>query len=111
MNNRYAAVWLDHQIARVLFLHQEDSRVDERSIKAAKPHPHPHRAADGRAHEERRAGVFFEESPGSDRRPSTACDQAAAACAGNVSLNVLPLPTSLVTSMRPPCASAIRRAM
>jgi len=30
---------------------------------------------------------------------------------GKITLNVLPFPTSLDTSIRPPCASTIRRAM
>jgi hypothetical protein len=34
-----------------------------------------------------------------------------AVCAGKINLNVLPLPTSLLTSIRPPWASTIRRAM
>ena len=38
-------------------------------------------------------------------------DHDAPTCDGKNSLNVLPLPTSLETSIRPPCASTIRRAM
>ncbi len=37
--------------------------------------------------------------------------QVDAVCAGKISLNVLPLPTSLDTSIRPPCASTSRRAL
>jgi hypothetical protein len=47
--------------------------------------------------------------PGRDDRVHA--DRDDAACDGKVTLNELPLPTSLETSIRPRCASTIRRAM
>jgi stalled ribosome rescue protein Dom34 len=55
----HAVVWLDHHEAKVLFLHEDDARFEERHLKAGHSHGHNHHRKDEHHHGPDRH--FFEE--------------------------------------------------